>query len=656
VSASTIFGTLSNFDVINDTGGDCHGFEIELEGVSKLEVSYTFGAPWNRYGNPTIEDKPDGTGVYIRYKSTYDPVTQQFMQATPQPPALLASPPQPITSTNGHACYQGGPIGNYATSGCEHFGISLRRNPTKTVYRWLVAHPQQPGQLTPIGTPVSIVAPVWTIQPPANPAVDPRPVVRAVIPEEPPEVLRACARFGEAKWVKIFKTEIEHHVELDNLLSDDPLVPQDPSQTEIEWALLQAVPTCDENGAAVVAENELANEAPLGEGNESVIRRYEFYKYVGAYDAETHEATPPDDTDPYVPDANGNVPLGDYIGAQMAAINVLPPLSIMSAVLPVGEVGVVYAEQALVRGGVPPYSSTVVGGALPAGLQLDAATGVLFGTPTQALSTTFTVAVTDDEGTEVVSDPLTLTIVDAVRVSTVSLPAGTSGKAYSQTLTAAYGVSPYTWSLAGGSLPTGLTLSSSGTLAGTPSVTGTFTPTFKVTDALGATAQQGLSLTITASTGVLRISTSSLPSGTTGKAYTKTLAAVNGVSPYTWSLAGGSLPTGLTLSSSGTLAGTPSVTGTFTPTFKVTDSKGAVAQKSLSLTIASASTTKVEGQGTITALGSNYIAVNGVKVYYNSNTVVKFNDVPGYQIGLPAQYKGYKDANGKITATSLEIN
>lgn len=87
----------------------------------------------------------------------------------------------------------------------------------------------------------------------------------------------------------------------------------------------------------------------------------------------------------------------------------------------------------------------------------------------------------------------------------------------------------------------------------------------------------------------LSITTSSLPGGTQQQAYSATLAATGGTPPYSWSVASGSLPSGLTLGASGSITGTPTASGTASFTAQVKDSSGQTAQKPLSITIASAS-------------------------------------------------------------------
>ena len=69
----------------------------------------------------------------------------------------------------------------------------------------------------------------------------------------------------------------------------------------------------------------------------------------------------------------------------------------------------------------------------------------------------------------------------------------------------------------------------------------------------------------------LAITTTSLPSGAVSTAYTTTSAASGGIAPYAWSLAGGTLPPGLTLSSTGVITGTPTTTGTSSFTVRAAD-------------------------------------------------------------------------------------
>jgi len=124
--------------------------------------------------------------------------------------------------------------------------------------------------------------------------------------------------------------------------------------------------------------------------------------------------------------------------------------------------------------------------------------------------------------------------------------------AYSATLAAKGGTTPYTWSLTSGALPAGLSLNAStGAITGTPTTAVTSTPlTFKVTDSGSPAGTQSVNLTLTISAPTLAITTSSLPSGQVGTAYSATLVATGGTTPYTWSLTSGTLPAGLNLNAS----------------------------------------------------------------------------------------------------------
>jgi hypothetical protein len=169
-------------------------------------------------------------------------------------------------------------------------------------------------------------------------------------------------------------------------------------------------------------------------------------------------------------------------------------------------------------------------------------------------------------------------------ITTTSLDAGTLDVPYSTTLTAAGGTGSHTWSLAAGLLPAGLDLALDGTISGIPATAQTSTFTVRVTDdyALSSTAQ--LSLTIAAP---VLVTTTTLAGGTTGTAYSATLAAAGGTGSYTWSLTSGSLPAGLDLASNGTISGTPSTAQTSPFTVTATDAAGRTATSgSLSITVA----------------------------------------------------------------------
>src|SRR5207302_5398545 len=174
-----------------------------------------------------------------------------------------------------------------------------------------------------------------------------------------------------------------------------------------------------------------------------------------------------------------------------------------------------------------------------------------------------------------------------LQITSSQLPGGTVGSAYSATLNASGGTSPYSWSVSSGTLPTGLSLSSSGTLSGTPTVAGAFPFTVAVKDAASASASASLSINVV-SLPPLQITSSQLPGGTVGSAYSTTLSASGGTSPYSWSVSSGTLPTGLSLSSSGTLSGTPTVAGAFPLTVAVKDAASGSASANLSINVVTA--------------------------------------------------------------------
>ncbi len=274
-----------------------------------------------------------------------------------------------------------------------------------------------------------------------------------------------------------------------------------------------------------------------------------------------------------------------------------PTLSITTTSLPNGQEGSAYTATLSATGGTTPYTWSLTSGSLPAGLSLNASTGAIAGTPTataNAAPLTFKL-VDSSSPAQTKSVGLALTIAASaptLSITTTSLPNGQVGSAYTATLSATGGTTPYTWSLTSGTLPAGLSLNTStGAIAGTPTATvDAESLTFKVTDSGSPlqTKSVALALTIAASAPpTLSITTTSLPNGQVGSAYTATLSATGGATPYTWSLTSGSLPAGLSLNpSTGAIAGTPTATANAAPlTFKLVDSSSPAQTKSVGLTL-----------------------------------------------------------------------
>uniref|UniRef100_UPI001CF86775 beta strand repeat-containing protein n=1 Tax=Xanthomonas sp. MWU16-30325 TaxID=2878096 RepID=UPI001CF86775 len=229
------------------------------------------------------------------------------------------------------------------------------------------------------------------------------------------------------------------------------------------------------------------------------------------------------------------------------------------ASLPAATAGSAYSQTLSASGGTAPYTFAITAGALPAGLSLSAG-GVLSGTPTASGGFNFTATATDSGGSPT-SGARAYTLTVAVATTTfpaTSLPAGTAGQAYSSALNPATGgVAPYTYAVTAGALPAGITLDgSSGALTGTPGSVGSFSFSVTATDSTTGTPSQatrGYNLTIAAPPIVVAPST--LPAATRGTAYSQTLSASGGTAPYTYALASGTLPAGITLASNGTLSG-----------------------------------------------------------------------------------------------------
>ncbi len=345
---------------------------------------------------------------------------------------------------------------------------------------------------------------------------------------------------------------------------------------------------------------------------------------------------------------------------QSLSIYIEGVVSITPSALPTGAPGVAYTNpdgtpiQLIATGGLTPYTWCVVessgpcdngtAGALPPGLSLSSS-GVISGTPiTDGLPTTFTVQVADSETSPgkpaIGTSNFTITVMSIV---TSSLPTGYINTAYTATLTVAGGLLPYSWTAM--NLPPGLGLDPATctgnklpacTLKGTPTSGGVFAVMVQVKDKNQSVAAATLSLTIY-NAPPLMVTTTTLPAGIVGLPYSTTLAASGGTPPYTWSLATGSLPAGLSLApNSGVISGTPTIATTSSFTVQVTDS-GSPSQMAPS------------GQ---LSIAINPPLTNG---NLNGNYVFTFS---GFSSGTPVMMAGsfVADGNGNITSGVLDYN
>jgi hypothetical protein len=227
-------------------------------------------------------------------------------------------------------------------------------------------------------------------------------------------------------------------------------------------------------------------------------------------------------------------------------------------------------------------------------------------------------------------------------ITTTSLPNGTVGTAYSAVVKASGGCTPYKWAIASGALPAGVTARASSTttslnLTGTPTTAATYSFTVKVTGCGGGTSQIAYKVVIQAAiSGSIAITTTSLPNGTVGTAYSAVVKASGGCTPYKWAIASGALPAGITAKASSTttslnLTGTPTTAATYSFTMKVTACGGGTSQMAYKVVI----------QAT-----ANHV----VDLSWKASTS---SDVTGYNLYRSPDGATWKKINASLIASTL---
>jgi subtilase family serine protease len=219
----------------------------------------------------------------------------------------------------------------------------------------------------------------------------------------------------------------------------------------------------------------------------------------------------------------------------------------------------------------------------------------------------------------------------AVSIVTTPLPMATQYSPYGLRLQATGGNGMYTWELAGGALPAGMSLSTSGDLVGSPSSAGAFSFDAKVTSGM-LTDTRALSITVQQGGLPLVIVDQTLTAAEFGRSYSASLVAVGGKPPYRWrALDPEELPPGLGIATDGLLEGRPVTAGDYAFAVEVKDSTDATVSKELSLRVVTPTSLAIATTAVETAsLGRAYlqplVAIGGRGPYAWS--LIRFQELP----------------------------
>jgi hypothetical protein len=237
-------------------------------------------------------------------------------------------------------------------------------------------------------------------------------------------------------------------------------------------------------------------------------------------------------------------------------------------------------------GGSSPVTFSLAAGALPAGVTLSSA-GVLSGTPTSTGSFPITVRAASADG-QVANVALIVLVRARLAIVTNVLPNAVRGQPYSTGLTASGADSVYTWFVEAGSLPGGLSLSNRGIISGTPTAEQVGRFTARVRSGDGQTAVRDFSITVVApvTAPALSIQTAQLPPALSNQIYQPQIFTSGGDgSAVSWSLAGGTLPPGITLTTGGVFTGRSAAVGSYTITVRATNASSQSDQRTFTFAV-----------------------------------------------------------------------
>lgn len=258
-------------------------------------------------------------------------------------------------------------------------------------------------------------------------------------------------------------------------------------------------------------------------------------------------------------------------------------LDLSPSSMPQGTAGIRYVQPVAPIGGVAPYTVTL-SGRLPTGLAFDPATGI-DGIPLEAGTFGFDITAIDAGGATI-TRTYSMLIAPPPLVLYPGLPDATLGVAYSLSIGHNGGLGPFRHVVSAGSLPAGMSLSESGVLSGTPTVAGQFPFEITITDStLGIPGTGTQAYVLIVADPDIAILPAVLPVAIYRAPYSVTLSMTGSTGPYQFSLVGGELPPGLTLTSAGVLSGTPTNPFPYEFTIQGTYANGALARRTFQMKI-----------------------------------------------------------------------